>query len=356
MPVYKNEAKGTWYTKFNYKDWQGKTKQKKKEGFKKQREAKEFERNFLNKVKADTDILFSSLVEYYYEDFKTRLKPTTIENKQQLIKTKILPYFGDMPLNTITVKTVRTWQNKMISDEHKYSPTYLKSIHNQLSAIFNYAMKYYSLAENPAAKCGSMGRKHSDRMQFWTVDEFEQFINVVKDKPTSEVIFNLLFWTGMRSGEALALTLEDFDLKSDVKTVSINKSYVRLNGEDIISEPKTPKSKRVVTLTDGLAELIESYVNQLYDYEPQQRLFTVTKYYLGHEMKRGCKHSGVKKIRIHDLRHSHASLLIELGFSPLLIAERLGHEKINTTLQIYSHLYPNKQHEVTSMLEKLNKK
>ncbi|WP_035051621.1 site-specific integrase [Carnobacterium pleistocenium] len=356
MPVYKNKTKGNWFTKFNYKDWQGETKQKKKEGFKTQREAKEFERKFLNKVKADVDISFSNLIEYYYEDSKTRLKPTTFNNKQYIINNKILPYFGKMPLNTISVTTVRTWQNKLIDDENNYSQTYLKTIHNQLSAIFNYAVKYYNLTENPAAKCGSMGKKNADSMQFWTVDEFERFIAIVESKPTSKVIFELLFWTGMRSGELLALTLNDFILEGEVKSVSVNKNFSRLNGEDLVLEPKTPKSKRIINIPDFLAEIIKNYVGKLYDYEPNQRLFPTTKYYLWHEMKRGCKHSGVKKIRVHDLRHSHASYLIELGFSPLLIAERLGHEKVETTLSVYSHLYPNKQNEVASKLEELHKK
>ena len=115
-------------------------------------------------------------------------------------------------------------------------------------------------------------------------------------------------------------------------------------------------SSDLITLPKFLCELIQDYSSRLYDYEPNDRLFHVTKYFLHHEMDRGCKKSGVKRIRIHDLRHSHASLLIEMGFSPLLISERLGHENIETTLQTYSHLYPNKHSEVADKLELLNKK
>ncbi len=194
-----------------------------------------------------------------------------------------------------------------------------------------------------------MGKKNADCMLFWTVDEFKRFIAVVSDKIVSTAIFNLLFWSGMRSGEMLALTLNDFDF--DANTVSINKNYARLNNEALILEPKTPKSKRKVTLSPFVCDLIKSYAKKLVAYEPNERLFTVTKHYLKHEMDRGCKKSGVKVIRIHDLRHSHASLLIEMGFSPLLISERLGHEDIKTTLQTYSHLYPNKQGEVAERLQ-----
>ena len=158
----------------------------------------------------------------------------------------------------------------------------------------------------------------------------------------------------MRSGELLALTLNDFDF--DGQTVNINKNYARLKDEDLILEPKTPKSKRVITIPPFLCDIIKDYSSKLYDYKPDERLFQVTKYYLHHEMDRGCKKSEIKRIRIHDLRHSHASLLIELGFSPLLISERLGHENIETTLQTYSHLYPNKHGEVADKLQTLNKK
>lgn len=176
-------------------------------------------------------------------------------------------------------------------------------------------------------------------------------IPAVEDKSASKTIFELLFWTDMRSGELLALALNDFENK----TVSINKNYARLNFEDLILPPKTPKSKRSITIPDFLCDIVEEYSQKLYDYDPDDRLFNVTKFYFTHEMIRGCKKFGVKRIRIHDLRHSHASLLIELGFSPLLIAERLGHEKVKTTLQIYSHLYPNKHSEVAEKLEELNK-
>lgn len=351
MPVYKNETLNTWYCKFYYKDWQGNRKQKKKEGFKTQREAKAFEREFLHKEEGSCDMAFGSLVELYIDDCKSRLKPTTLNNKEYVINLKIKPFFKDMPINTITPTTVRKWQNELLADESDFSPTYLKTINNQLSAIFNYAIKYYRLPTNPARDCGSMGKKNAESMQFWTTEEFNKFMEIVNDKPISKVVFPLLFWTGIRSGELLALTLNDFDFENRI--LSINKNYARLEGKDLTLEPKTPKSKRLINIPPFLCDLVNEYVTMLYDYQPNERLFNVTKFYLRHEMNRGCEKSGVKKIRIHDLRHSHASLLIELGFSPLLISERLGHENIETTLQTYSHLYPNKQSEVADKLQNL---
>lgn len=348
MPAFKNDKRGTWFCKFYYTDWNGARKQKKKEGFQTKREAQEFERDFLNRCSIDCDITFENFCKKYMEHCKARLKPTTYENKVNIIDTKVLPYFKTLKLNEIKASTIRTWQDKLITHKDNYSQTYLKTINNQLSAILNFAVNNEYIGSNPMHKCGSMGKKNAEGLHFWTLDEFKIFYTAVKDKPISEAIFPLLFYSGMREGEALALTLNDFDFENN--TVNINKTYAKHNGQDLIQTPKTPKSKRVITLPIQIMELIKKYAGSIYGYEPTDRLFTCTKYYLAHEMVRGCKKTGVKRIRIHDLRHSHASLLIELGFQPLLVSERLGHENIETTLQTYSHLYPNKQREVADKL------
>lgn len=350
MPQYKNEETGKWYCIFWYTDYTGKKKQKKKSGFKTKREAKEYEIEALKQKNFDCTMSFSSLVELYLEDIKPRIKPTTYENKVFMINDKLTPFFGKMPLNSITATTVRNWQTQLISDKKEYSQTYLKTINNQLSAIFNFAVKFYNLKSNPARECGSMGKKKADSMQFWTLNEFKQFISVVDDV-TDYTIFSLLYYTGMRSGELLALTISDFNFNA--KTVTINKNFANVKGEELILSTKTEKSNRTVLITNSLVEAVKRHSDTIYGLKETQRLFITNKHTLNNRMKKYCELSGVKKIRIHDLRHSHASLLIELGFSPLLIAERLGHENIETTLQTYSHLYPNKQSEVVSKLEGL---
>lgn len=350
MPVYKNEKRNTWYASFWYKDWDGTRRKKKKEGFKTKREAQDFEREFLAKQGGGTDMTFGSLVELYMADCATRLRPTTVDSKQWIFDTKLLPAFRLVPVRDITPTMVRKWQNNLLADPANYAPTYLKTINNQFSAIMNYAIKFYGLQSNPVVICGPFGKKAAAEMQFWTRDEFHRFIECVKNKPASRLAFELLFWTGMRSGELMALTLNDIDF--DKSRISINKTVAQIKGQTIVSPPKTPKSKRTVTVPRFLLALIKDYSDRLVDYEPSERLFYFTKHFLKNEMDRGCAASGVKRIRVHDLRHSHASLLIEMGFSPQLVAERLGHETIQTTLQTYSHLYPNKQDEVSSRLEK----
>lgn len=167
----------------------------------------------------------------------------------------------------------------------------------------------------------------------------------------TKTIFNLLYWSGMRSGELLALSLRDFDFEA--RTVTIDKNYARLDSEDLILEPKTPKSNRTIRIPGVVCDMIRDYASRLVDYEDGDRLFEVTKEFLYHEMKRISEKSGVKKIRIHDIRHSHASLLIEFGTNILLVGERLGHEDVQTTLDIYEQLYPHKDEEVTGCLDRL---
>lgn len=252
----------------------------------------------------------------------------------------------------ITAQQIITWQNELINykdDNGKpYSPVYLKTIHNQLSAIFNHAVRYYNLKENPCQKAGSMGKKKNREMLFWTKEEYLKFADAMMDKPMSYYAFEMLYWTGIREGELLALTSADFDFEK--RTVTINKSFQHLNGRDIITSPKTEKSNRTIQLPKFLCDEMQDYLKMLYDVGLEDRVFPITKSYLHREMDRGAKEAGVKRIRIHDIRHSHVSLLIDMGFSATAIADRVGHESIDITYN-YAHLFPSKQ---TEMAEKLD--
>ena len=301
-------------------------------------------------------MLFKDFYKLYEQDMKARLKQNTWEHKACVIKSKILPYFGEKSMKDIQARDVLTWQNELLRHRDKngkpYSETYLKNLHNQLSCIFNHAVRYYDLSTNPAAKAGSIGVKNAKEMNFWTKDEYMQFSEVMMDKPISFYAFEMLYWCGIRLGELLALTTADFDFKN--RKLRINKSYQRLKGQDVITEPKTKKSNRTIEMPDFLCEEMQEYFSMLYDQKPDERIFPISKSYLHHEMDRGVKATGLKRIRIHDLRHSHVSLLIELGFSAVAIADRVGHESIEITYR-YAHLFPSKQKEMANRLGELKK-
>ena len=356
MAVYKEPKTNTWRVIYRYTDWNGERKQSQKRGFQTKREAQSWEREQLNKLGSDLDMTFRSFVEHYEEDRRSRIKDSTWESKEHIIRTKLLPYFGKLKMSSITPQQIVRWQNELINYRDKdgapYSPVYLKSIQNQISAIFNHAVKYYNLKENPCKKAGSMGKKKNREMKFWTKEEYLKFIDAMMDKPLSFYAFEMLYWCGIREGELLALTPADFDFERG--TVKISKTYQRLKGQDVITSPKTKKSNRTIQMPDFLCQEMQEFFKMQYGLKKKDRIFTVTKSYLHHEMDRGAKAAGVKRIRIHDLRHSHISLLIDMGFSAVAIADRVGHESIEITYR-YAHLFPSKQKEMASRLDDLGK-
>lgn len=354
MPAYKDKKRGTWYCQFYYQDWTGETKQKRKRGFKREKDAKEWERNFLNGLQTNSDITFGNLAQNYMEDLATRLKPTTLETKRSIIEGKLLPFFEKMKIYDINELIIRRWQNELLNyrDEKgkPFSATYLKTINNQLSAIMNYATIFYKLQKNPCKAVGSIGKSNADAMQIWTLDQFEQFIEYEK-KTAGHLAFNILFWSGIREGELLALTREDFlfDGIDDYK-LNVNKNFEVVKGTQYILTPKTESSQRCISIPQFLYWEAIKYYDSLYEPNPQERLFYFTKHFLLSEIKRVARAAGLSPIRVHDLRHSHASLLIEMGFNILMVSQRLGHEKVETTWRTYAHLYPDKEKMLASQL------
>lgn len=356
MSVYKDEKTNTWKAYYRYTDWQGKVHPTTKRGFSTKSEALAWEREQKIKVEADLDMSFESFVDIYTVDMKNRIKENTWHTKEHIMRTKILPYFGQRKISDIQPKDIIAWQNEMIKSTNKqgkpYSPVYLKTLHNQLSAIFNHAVRFYGLQNNPAAKVGNMGKAKGREMLFWTQEEYQKFSFAIMDKPISFYAFEMLYWCGVREGELLALTPADFDFERG--TVTINKSYQRIGRRDVITDPKTAKSNRTIKMPQFLIEEMQEYLKQLYSVDKNDRIFEVTKSYLHHEMDRGSKEAGVKRIRIHDLRHSHISLLIDMGYSAVAIADRVGHESIDITYN-YAHLFPSTQDDMADKLNNFRK-
>lgn len=352
MAVIKNNKTGMWEVRTYYKDLTGERKQKTKRGFAKKSEVLEWERNFKLKENQSISMSFKSFVDIYLTDLEPRIKRNTFLTKKHIIETKTRPYFGKRKLDDIRTSDVIQWQNKIMKlkkdNGELFSPTYLKTIHNQLSAILNHAVNMYGLKDNVARKAGTMGKEENKEMEFWTQEEFQKFLECVADKPISYYAFEMLYWTGIREGELLALTPADFNFEK--KTLRINKSYQRLEGEDVITDLKTPKSNRTIVMPDFLAIEMEDFIKSIYGIKMNDRIFTISKSYLHHEMDRGAKLARVKRIRIHGLRHSHISLLINLGFSALAIGERVGHEAVDITYH-YAHLFPTVQTDMAAQLE-----
>ena len=355
MGVYRDEERPeAWVVRVRYKNWKGESIALKKRGFKTKREAKEWELEFMNSKSRSLDMSFQSFVDIYKDERMSRLKESTQDTKGYMIESLIIPGFANKALRDITSTDVIAWQNELLKyrDENgkPYASSYLKTIHNQLSAIFNYAVRYYRLPENPAKIAGNMGNDKNCQFNIWSREEYLRFSETMMDSPIAYYCFETLYWSGIRIGELLALTPEDVNFKK--RELSITKTFHRAHGRDIVTAPKTDESYRSVTLPQFLCDELQEYLEICYEPEKTGRLFPISKYFLERKMKTGCEMAGLKKIRIHDLRHSHISLLIEKGFNAVEIARRVGHKSVEITYR-YAHLFANRERNIANTLDEM---
>ena len=330
MPVYQDKTTGKYYFSCCYKDWQGERRRKKKRGFKFARDAKAAERDFLNQQHGASYMSFKALYELYIADCRARLKESTVISKDSLFQHSILPFFQRFDnIGNITPAHVRQWQNELLT---KYKPTSCRRIHSQLSAIFNFAVKYYGLTKNVACIAGGIGKQ----------------VQALQDKAALTV----LFYSGLRVGELLALTMADYD--GNANTITVTKTLSRTATGYVVAPPKTPKSRRTVTIPYKASAVLNAYIATLFEPQKQDTIFIgLNGNHLAYVIKQAAAGADVKKIRVHDLRHSHASLLINNGANIKAVSERLGHDDIKTTLNTYGHFYKNQDNALAAMLYKI---
>lgn len=205
MPAYKDNNTQTWYASFYYQNWKGERIKKMKRGFRTKREADEFIAKFKLEQAKDLDMNFEEFLNIYLRDLSNRIKQNTMITKTYVIEDKIKPYFKLKKINEISPADIIEWQNELLAyrDENgnPYSPCYLKTVHNQLSAIFNHAVKYYNLKNNPARIAGNMGKEKSKEMKFWTKEEYLKFSESMMRKDGVYQAFEMLYWCGLRLGD-----------------------------------------------------------------------------------------------------------------------------------------------------------
>lgn len=350
MPAHKLKN-GRWYTSFYYRTPSGELKQKFKRSFATKEEAEEYEDRFLQNVGNPSQMTMKELIDSYLAFVKPRIRWSTYDTKALMLELKVKPYFAKKLAGDVTSLDIVRWQGWVDSLRQRngkpYSATYIRQLNSQLSAVFNYAEKQLGLKPNPTKKVKKTGSSKSNEMQIWTKEEYTSFLEAVSDKNLSFYAFEILYWTGICEGELLALTPEDFDL--ELGTLTINKSFATRDGKHLIGPPKTKMSYRTIMLSDFLVEELKLWFEHGNLIEGE-RLFPFTKSHLWREMRRGCAKSGVKCIRVHDLRHSHVSMLIHMGFSAVAIAARMGHESQDITFR-YAHLFPNVQDDMADSMQ-----
>lgn len=372
--IKKNKETIKWRVEFAYKTPDGVYHKSCKRGFNKRDDGKDWVKTELPKLiaekeqemppvpvlpksskkKSKEEMLFSELVEQYMKRSKLRKKESTCSTKESIINGKILPYFKDKKVFDISVEDVENWQDTILSSTTDkgvpYSPTYVRTIRSQFTAIMNYAVRLYGLPFNPLDRAEMMGDKDAEEQPFWQLNEYKAFRQAIADKPIYYYAFEVLFWTGMRMGEMLALNLSDINFEQ--RTISVDETYHRLNKQDLLTDPKNAPSKRTIHIPEKLADELKEYVTSIYGINKNTRLFQLSKSGLHRELDRGIKHCGITDITVHGLRHSHISLCASslVNAREVAIAQRVGHSKKTMTGR-YTHAYDE---DLISIATKLN--
>lgn len=340
-----------WFTEF------GERKQKRLSGFDTKKEADKAYAEFISKhkdLKASdySQMTFNQLFKKWIDYSKNRIKVSSLYDIKHNATKNILPYFGEMKIFKITKYDIINWQSIMTNK--KYSFNFKSALRSTLSSIFKFAVLYYELPVNPVSQVETFKRTEPKKeMQIWSKKEFSTFISCV-DNEMYKTLFSLLYLTGCRKGEALALSWDRINF--DNATITINKNLTKDVEKQpyLITSTKTGNS-RTILIPQTLLEMLKELKNEQDNAKKEDFVFgcknpiplsTLTRKFNYYIQK-----SGVKQIHLHCLRHSHASLLISEGESIVMVAKRLGHSSIEQTLNTYSHLMPNEEQK---MIKKLN--
>ncbi len=358
MAIYKDKKRNTWYFRIYVVEKNGIKKQKTRSGFKTKSEAKKAENNFvLNYNSMCDNLLFFDLYKIYITHKEQDLKYQSYRSIKNRFENHILPFFKNYKINNIRAKDYIEWKEYILKKNYSYK--YNSSLHICMVNILNFACSFYNLSENIASKVGNFSkRNYFPQVNFWTYEEFLKFISCVDDIVYYS-LFNTLYFTGMRIGECLALNWNDID--GDY--ININKTLIRGDTNNpSFNPPKTVGSLRHIKIDDNLKLILKnlkSYYSKFVGYNKNWFVFggikplaTTT---IDNKKNYYSKIAKVKNIRIHDFRHSHATLLLSNGLPATLISRRLGHSDVSTTLNIYSHFVPQDEDRAIIILNNLKK-
>lgn len=360
MPQYKDKKRNTWGFRVYVEDKKGIKKQKERTGFLTKAIAKEEEYKFLSSYNYSdfNNMTFQELYDIYIMSKRQTLKPQSLRSTISKFENHILPFFKDYLIRLIDNRTYLEWKDFIIKKE--FSHKYNSNLHGSMVSILNYAMDFYGLEKNIASKVGNFKKVDVDKkINFWTYEEFSQFITYVDDK-LYYTLYSTLYFTGMRLGECLALTWNDYkDTFLDVnKTLAKGR---KSNGEYIITSPKTKSSVRYIKLdkhTKCLIDDLYNYYSKFIGFQKSWFIFgglnAMSQTTIGRKKDEYSLKAKVKKIRIHDLRHSHATFLLSNGVPPTVISKRLGHSTVNTTLTVYSHFIPSDEDKAIMVIDSIN--
>lgn len=373
MPVYQEKDKSKWtkdgrkyYFKCYYIDKYGNKKRKQSKLYLNKKECEKAERDFLTKIE-HKDIIednpsFENIYNEWWEYKKKSLKSTTIYSTKKILDKNFVPTFKEYKLHSIKINEI----NKLYQDMEKTNTSlkYQNKIIGYIQEFFQYAVENYNFDKKVASKIQkhrieTIDKKKDSEWNFWTHTEFLQFINNIENK-FYYLLFTLLYYTGLRIGECIALNWNDINFTK--KTLKINKTLTNKlgNGSYKIIAPKTKNSIRIIDLDDKLIQLLKDHFNnekKIYGFNNDMFIFGNIKYTpqttIARYLDKYIKKSNIKRITLHGFRHSHASLLIHLGLDFKDVAERLG-DTVEIVQSTYYHMFPEKKSNTVNALNKLN--
>lgn len=347
MAIYKDKKRGTWYVSVYVELKNGERKRIMRRGFKSQAEAKVAEADIiLNAAIENPDNpMFVDVVDEYIKWYEKRRRASSVHRLKKECRLYIKPYFKKRFIQDIKRRDIMKFQDFLLG---KLSITTSKNVHSYLSAIFNYAIQMEYVNNNVAREVGNIQANEKRKFEYWTLEEFKEFLKVV-DNFKYQTLFMCLFYSGARIGELLGLTWKDIDFEDN--TIDINKTASMGN----VTSPKTESSNRIIKMPNHTMNLLRQLKLQT---KPKAGYFVFGEFYdplsrnaVSDYYNKLFDKTKVKRIRIHDFRHSHASYLINNGYDIQIVSKRLGHAKVSTTLDIYAHLYPNKEEEAVEQME-----
>lgn len=352
MTAYKDDKQGTWYVKFSYVDWTGSRRWTTKRGFSSKRKAERYEAEKKKLALEQSDITVNQLIDAYLDDKKISLRANSYRSRETILNSYVRPYLGKLRLTQLTPLKMRQWQHNIITmpgtKGTQLKQSSVVAIHTVASTMLNYAVKFYGLPQNPLSIIGrpKIQQKY-DRpsgRHIWELEDFQKAMRYVDDLAT-RCTLEILFYGGLRIGELKALDVSDFDF--DKGTVSITKSYDPLLKK--ISCTKTASSVRVINMPATVMEHIKDFISR--SCPVPSPIISFNEVTIRRKIKALAKKADVPSIRVHDLRHSHASYLIHRGIPITTISRRLGHKNPSITMAVYSHMYHNADSDLAQLME-----
>lgn len=308
----------------------------------------------------DNNITVKELLETWLEEYaKPNYKLTVYDVESTIVNKRIIPVIGKQRVQQIKPLSIARFYNEL---SKKYSPDYVRHIHAILRKAFRLACKWEMISTNPIEKVEAPKLRKTE-MKIWTMEECLHFLNVAEGH-VHYIVYSLAIHTGMRRGEVLGLRWKDIDWSGQALTIQQTVNWTPSQGI-IIQDTKTSSSTRRISIGFMLIEDLKKHVetieaNKERFGENYQDYDLVCCYENGEPIKPRritdtfahlTNKAGLPKIRFHDLRHSHASMLLNNGVNPKIGAERLGHSSVQIYLDRYSHLLPDMQRGAVDLVE-----